>query len=159
MSADPSAFHFVSTNRRVREDRRFVAGHGNYVADIVPEGTLHVALLPSQYPSARILEIDSSAALAMPGVHYVLTGEELATAIDPLMNGLDTPNARRYPLAVGQTRYAGEWVVAVVAETRAQADANAVKFGRSKGDKALEAARLEKQQRDLDGHALPKAPE
>ena len=45
------------------------------------------------------------------------------------------------------------------AKTRAQADANAVKFGRSKGDKALEAARLEKQQRDLDGHALPKAPE
>lgn len=122
MSVDSAAFRFVSTNRRVREDRRFVAGRGNYVADIVPEGTLHVAVLPSQYPSAKILSIDSSAALAMPGVHYVLTGEELASAIDPLMNGLDTPNAKRYPLAVRQTRYAGEWVVAVVAETRAQAE-------------------------------------
>ena len=58
----------------------------------------------------------------MPGVHYVLTGEELAAAVDPLMNGLDTPNVKRYPLAVGQTRYAGEWVAAVVAETRAQAE-------------------------------------
>ncbi|MGL5168185.1 MAG: xanthine dehydrogenase family protein molybdopterin-binding subunit [Afipia sp.] len=122
MSADPSAFRFVSTNRRVREDRRFVVGRGNYVADIAREGALHVAILPSQYPSARILSIDSSAALAMPGVHYVLTGEELAAAVDPLMNGLDTPNVRRYPLAVGQTRYAGEWVAAVVAATRAQAE-------------------------------------
>jgi 2-furoyl-CoA dehydrogenase large subunit len=122
VSVDSAAFRFVSTSRRVREDRRFVAGRGNYVADIVPEGTLHVAVLPSQHPSARILSIDSSAALAMPGVHYVLTGEELASAIDPLMNGLDTPNVKRYPLAVRQTRYAGEWVVAVVAETRAQAE-------------------------------------
>ncbi|MDB5660412.1 MAG: hypothetical protein JWS10_3027 [Cypionkella sp.] len=45
-------------------------------------------------------------------------------------------------------------------ETRAQADANAVKFGRRKADKSLEAARLEKAARDLDGHALsPKTPE
>lgn len=122
MSADPSAFRFVSTNRRVREDRRFVVGRGHYVADIALEGMLHVAILPSQYPSARILSIDSAAALAMPGVHYVLTGDELAAAVDPLMNGLDTPNVKRYPLAVGQTRYAGEWIAAVVAETRAQAE-------------------------------------
>ncbi|MES2432928.1 MAG: DUF4169 family protein [Pseudomonadota bacterium] len=45
------------------------------------------------------------------------------------------------------------------ATARAQADANAVKFGRRKGDKALEAARLDKAKRDLDGHALPKVPE
>jgi hypothetical protein len=38
------------------------------------------------------------------------------------------------------------------ADTRAQADANAVKFGRRKGDKALEAAKLDKANRDLDGH-------
>jgi hypothetical protein len=38
------------------------------------------------------------------------------------------------------------------AETRAQADANAAKFGRSKHEKALEAARAEKASRDLDGH-------
>jgi hypothetical protein len=38
------------------------------------------------------------------------------------------------------------------AETRAQADANAVKFGRRKGDKAIEAAELAKAKRDLDGH-------
>src|SRR5580692_5060547 len=122
MNADPKTFRFVSTNRRVREDRRFVAGHGRFVADVALEGMLHVAILPSQYPAARIVSIDTAAALAMPGVHYVLTGEELAAATDPLMNGLDTPKVKRHPLAIGQTRYAGEWVAAVVAESRALAE-------------------------------------
>ena len=122
MTADPSTFRFVSSNRRVREDRRFVVGHGHYVADVPLEGMLHVAIVGSQYPAAKILGIDAAAALAMPGVHYVLTGEELAGAVDQLMNGLDTPNVRRFPLAVGQVRYAGEWVAAVVADTRALAE-------------------------------------
>src|ERR1700755_3410282 len=122
MTAGPAALRFVSTNRRVREDRRFVAGRGQFVADVALEGMLHVAVLSSPHPAARIVSIDASAALAMPGVHYVLTGDELAGATDPLMNGLDTPKVKRHPLAVGQTRYAGEWVAAVVADTRALAE-------------------------------------
>lgn len=35
---------------------------------------------------------------------------------------------------------------------RAQADANAIKYGRRKTDKALETARAQKEKRDLDGH-------
>ena len=115
-------FRFVSTNRRVREDRRFVVGRGNYVADIKRDGMLHVAIVPSPHPAARIVSIDATAALAVPGVHHVLTGEELAAAVDPMLNGLDTPRVRRYSLAVGQTRYSGEWVAAVAAETRAIAE-------------------------------------
>ncbi|ARQ02663.1 xanthine dehydrogenase family protein molybdopterin-binding subunit [Pseudorhodoplanes sinuspersici] len=122
MNAEAAALKFVSSNRRVREDRRFVVGHGRYVADIVLDQMLHVAILPSQHPAARIISIDASETLKMPGVVYALTGEQLVKAVDPLMNGLDTPKVRRYPLAVGQVRYAGEWVVAVVAETRAQAE-------------------------------------
>jgi 2-furoyl-CoA dehydrogenase large subunit len=122
MNAGPAAFRYVSTHRRVREDRRFVVGEGRYVADLKAEGALHVALVPSGYAAARIVAIDARDALALPGVHYVLTGEELAAASEPLMNGLDTPLVRRYPLAVGQARYAGEWVAAVVAETRALAE-------------------------------------
>ena len=122
MSSSNLPLKFVSSNRRVREDRRFVVGQGRYVADVALEGLLHVAMVPSQYPAARIVSIDVSAAMKMPGVHYALTGEELAKATDPLMNGLDTPHVRRFPLAVGQVRYAGEWVVAVVAESRAQAE-------------------------------------
>jgi 2-furoyl-CoA dehydrogenase large subunit len=118
----PGGFRFVSTNRRVREDRRFVAGRGTFVADVPAREMLHVALVPSPYPAARIVRIDTTEALAMAGVHYVLTGEELSGAVDPMLNGLDTPHVLRFSLAVGQVRYAGEWVAAVVAETRALAE-------------------------------------
>jgi 2-furoyl-CoA dehydrogenase large subunit len=118
----PKSFKFVSKQRRVREDRRFVVGRGNFAADMQLENTLHVAVVASQHPAARILSIDTSAALAIPGVHHVITGKELAGATNPLPNGLDTPNVRRYPLAVDRARYSGEWVAAVVAETRALAE-------------------------------------
>jgi CO/xanthine dehydrogenase Mo-binding subunit len=121
MSA-PSRFRYVSSDRRVREDRRFVAGKGRFVADIALPGARHVAVVTCPHPAARIVAIDKTAALAMPGVHYVLDGQELAAATLPLMTGLDTPNVPRRPLAVDVARYAGEWVVAVVADSRALAE-------------------------------------
>jgi CO/xanthine dehydrogenase Mo-binding subunit len=122
MTAAPSAFRFVSSNRRVREDRRFVAGQGRYVADIALEGMLHVAVLPSQHPAARIVSIDASAALAMPGVHYVLTGDELAGATDQLMNGLDTPHVSAFRWPWGRRAMPASGIAAVVADTRALAE-------------------------------------
>src|SRR6202035_6185349 len=68
------------------------------------------------------MSIDKTAARAMPGVHYVLAGAELAGATAPLIIGLDTPNVPRRPLAVDVARYAGEWVAAVLADTRALAE-------------------------------------
>ena len=103
-------YKFLSQPRRVVEDRRFVVGKGRYIADYDHADMAHVALLACHLPAATIDDIDTSAALAMPGVIDVVTGAELAAAIGPLMNGLDTPNVRRYPLAVGQVRYAGEWL-------------------------------------------------
>jgi 2-furoyl-CoA dehydrogenase large subunit len=122
MSEAPSRLRYVSTDRRVREDRRFVVGKGNFVADINVANMRHVALVTCPYPAAAIKSIDTSAALAMPGVHYVLDGAELAEATLPLMTGLDTPNVPRRPLALTVARYAGEWVAAVVADTRALAE-------------------------------------
>lgn len=123
MTEAPRQFRYVSSGtRRVREDRRFVVGKGNFVADIARPNAKHVALVNCPYPAARIVSIDKSAALAMPGVHYVLDGAELAEGIQPLASGLDTPKVPRYPLAVGHARYAGEWVAAVVADTRALAE-------------------------------------
>ena len=98
--SEPGKLRFISTDRRVREDRRFVVGKGNFAADIVPQGVKHVALVTCPYPAARIVSIDKSAALAMPGVHYVLEGAELAAATLPLATGLDTPNVPRRPLAL-----------------------------------------------------------
>jgi 2-furoyl-CoA dehydrogenase large subunit len=115
-------FRFVSTDRRVREDRRFVAGKGKFVADIQLPNTKHVALVTCPHAAARIVSIDKSAALKMPGVHYILDGAELAEGTLPLMTGLDTPNVPRRPLAHEIARYSGEWVVAVVADSRALAE-------------------------------------
>jgi 2-furoyl-CoA dehydrogenase large subunit len=115
-------FRYVGTKRRVREDRRFVAGRGRYAADIDLPGLLHVVPVQSPHACAAIGAIDASAALALPGVRAVLTGADLAAATDPLMNGAHAPRVRRYPLAVRRARYAGEWVAAVVAESRAVAE-------------------------------------
>jgi 2-furoyl-CoA dehydrogenase large subunit len=113
---------YVSSDRRVREDRRFVAGKGNFVADVDLPNMKHVAVATCPHAAARIKSIDKSAALAMPGVHYVVDGAELAAATLPLMTGLDTPNVPRRPLALDVARYSGEWVAAVVADSRALAE-------------------------------------
>ena len=54
MSA-PTSFRYISKPRRVVEDRRFVVGKGHYAGDIAAEGMLHVALVPSTHPAARII--------------------------------------------------------------------------------------------------------
>jgi CO/xanthine dehydrogenase Mo-binding subunit len=122
MSAIEKKFRFVSSDRRVREDRRFVVGKGRFAADIVLPGMRHVALVTCPHPAARIVAINKSEAHAMPGVHCVLDGRELAAATEPLPAGLDTPRVPRRPLAVDVARYSGEWVAAVVADTRALAE-------------------------------------
>ena len=117
MSA-PQQFKYLTKKRRVREDRRFVTGKGRFAADFKFPGMLHIAMVASPFTCAKINSIDSSLALELPGVHYVLTGEELAANINPLLSGLDLPDVKRLPLANGRARYAGEWVAAVVADTR-----------------------------------------
>lgn len=115
-------FRYIGRHRRAVEHRRFVTGRGHYAADVQPPGLLHVAIVASPYASARIVTIDASAALAMPGVRAVLTGEQLTPEIEPMLPGVDAPSVTRYPLARGVVRYAGEWVVAVVADSRALAE-------------------------------------
>ncbi len=116
--ASGANYRYVSRKRPPRENRRFVAGRGKFVADIALPGMRHVALVASPHASARILSIDAEAACALPGVSAVLTGEELARHTAPLYHGLHLPEVRWHPLAVGTARYAGEWVAAVVAESR-----------------------------------------
>ena len=115
---DSPRFRYVSRKRRTKEDRRFIAGEGRFVADIALPGMKHVALVTSPHPAARIDAIRTEEALKIEGVVAVITGEELAGATNPLMSGLNLPDVRRYPLAVDRARYAGEWVAAVVADSR-----------------------------------------
>ncbi|MBI4290139.1 MAG: xanthine dehydrogenase family protein molybdopterin-binding subunit, partial [Betaproteobacteria bacterium] len=116
------AFRYIGTKRRTKEDPRFVSGRGRYAADIALPGLKHVALVASPHPSAKIVSVNAKAALAVPGVLYVLTGEEFCAATDSLYIGVDAPKVTRYALAKDIVRYAGEWVAAVVADTRALAE-------------------------------------
>ncbi|MCP5266496.1 MAG: xanthine dehydrogenase family protein molybdopterin-binding subunit [Burkholderiaceae bacterium] len=117
-----SGFKYIGRRRRAVEHRRFVTGQGRFAADVNPPGLLHVAIVASPHASARIVSIDTSAAQALPGVRLVLTGEALQRELDPMLPGVDAPKVERYPLAQGVVRYVGEWVVAVVADTRAIAE-------------------------------------
>ena len=119
---NPQSFRYIGKKRRTKEDPRFVTGRGRYVADIALAGVKHVALVASPHASARIVSINTEAALALRGVHYVLTGEEFCAATDALAIGVDAPSVVRYSLAKDVVRYAGEWVAAVVADTRAIAE-------------------------------------
>lgn len=78
-------FRWISQPRRVREDSRCVVGRGRYVAEITPPGTLHVGLVTSPHPHARITGIDTSEALELEGLVTVLTGAELAKDTEPLL--------------------------------------------------------------------------
>ncbi len=112
------------------EDARFLTGAGRYVDDIAPQGALVTYFLRSPVAHAEITELDVSAARDMPGVHLVLTADDLVAAgIDTamkagLVNNQDgTPGAApvRPILAVGRVRFVGEPIAAVVAETMEQA--------------------------------------
>jgi CO/xanthine dehydrogenase Mo-binding subunit len=59
-------------------NRRLAQGRGTYVGDIELEGMLSMTVLRSPHASARIISIDTSEAEALPGVRYVVTGEEIA---------------------------------------------------------------------------------
>src|SRR6478672_3102897 len=63
-----------------KEDPRFLQGQGNYVDDVKLPGMLYMDIVRSPYAHARILKIDASAALKIPGVVAVITGEDLKKA-------------------------------------------------------------------------------
>ncbi len=121
-SVPQGTYRYIGKKRRTKEDPRFVTGRGRFVADIGLAGMKHVALVTSPHASAKIKAIRTNKAAAMPGVRCVLTGEELCANVEAMMPGVDAPKVTRYPLARGVVRYAGEWVVAVVADTRALAE-------------------------------------
>ena len=104
--------------RRV-EDPKFLLGRGGYIADRITPGTLHVAVLRSPHPHARILGIETAQALAAPGVHAVITGQEAAELCNPMPDfGPDPARHAWRCLAADKVRYVGEGVAVVVADSR-----------------------------------------
>lgn len=99
-----------------KEDPRFVRGKGNYVDDIVLPGMLHGAILRAPVAHARLVSIDTSKALAHPGVKAVITGQDL---IGLKLAWAPTLSADvQAVLVTDKVRFQGQEVAFVVAEDR-----------------------------------------
>jgi putative selenate reductase molybdopterin-binding subunit len=103
-----------------------VSGNARYTLDIPPPagGLLHLKLLRSPHAYARIVSIETTAALAVPGVHSVLTASDAPDRLFSTArheNPLDDPDDTRVLDDV--VRFIGQRVAAVLADTEAAAEA------------------------------------
>lgn len=142
MPTDSIATRFGSGQAVKRlEDDLLLSGRGKFADDVQPQGQLVIQFLRSPYAHARIVSMDTSAALEMPGVAAVYSGADLVKAgVQPLpgVAGFVRPDGSpavtplRHPLAPDVARFVGDPIAAVVAQTREQArdalEAIAVEF-------------------------------
>lgn len=115
------AVPLIGASVKRKEDPRLLTGRGKYVADFGLPGMLHAAVLRSAHAHARLLRIDSSSALALPGVVAVITAQDLGS-VGPIPVRLGPRPALvaclQPPLATDKVRYAGEPVAVVIAASR-----------------------------------------
>src|SRR6202048_3749371 len=100
-----------------------VRGAARYTFDTAIDGLLHIKMLRSPHPHARIISIDKTETLKVPGVHAVLTFED---APDRLFSTARHEKAWMDPddtrVLDDVVRFIGQKVAAVVAETEASAE-------------------------------------
>ena len=120
----------IGASVRRKEDQRFITGRGTYVDDINQLGQAYAVFVRSPHAHAKISGIDSSQALAAPGVLAVLTGDDVAKAgwgglicgwMVKSRDGSDMKAGPHPILAQGKVRYVGDHVACVVADTYHQA--------------------------------------
>ena len=112
------------------EDFRLLRGRGRYTDDIVLPRAAHLYVLRSPHAAARIRKIETDAAASIPGVIAILTGQD---AVDDGLGFLRARISRKRPdgsasfqtpyriLALDRVHHVGDPVVAVIAETMAEA--------------------------------------
>ena len=105
-----TTYRFVGRPTKSLEGPEKVTGLAKYAGDAHSSSALWTKILRSPYPRARILHIDSTRAAALPGVHAILTGDDV--------RGMRTGIAYQDEplLAWDQVRFAGERVAAVCAD-------------------------------------------
>jgi carbon-monoxide dehydrogenase large subunit len=112
------AGRFVGRRVARVEDARLLTGQGTFVADVALPGTLHAVFVRSPYARARIVGIDVTQALALPGVHTVFVAGDLnPDALEQwhTLSGPDAVEVPRPPLAEEEVRFVGDPVALVVA--------------------------------------------
>ena len=112
------------------EDQQLLVGAGQYTNDVSLPNQSFLVFFRSPYPHAKITRLDTSAAKGMPGVHGLITGQDLlAAGVKPMARAMNFKRAdgsplsstTRYPLATDTVRFVGEPIVAVVADTEENA--------------------------------------
>ncbi|MBR0908236.1 xanthine dehydrogenase family protein molybdopterin-binding subunit [Bradyrhizobium liaoningense] len=110
-----------------KEDKRFITGKGRYVDDIKLQGMTHAHFIRSPHAHAKVKKIDSSAALKMPGVVAVLTGQELVDdKVGNLICGWAITSKDGSPMKMGAwpamapdtVRFVGQAVAVVIADSK-----------------------------------------
>ena len=126
---------FIGSAIERREDLRFLRGRGEYLDDLLPERLVYAVILRSSVAHGRIVSIDTSAALKMPGVHAVITAKDMPPA-PPIVPMRLQPLPEFKPfeqpvIAHDKVRYVGEPMAMVIADSVAI------------GEDALEAIEVE----------------
>ena len=102
---------------------KVVRGAERYTFDVAPEGLLHIKMLRSPHPHAKIISIDKSAALGIAGVHTVLTFEDAPDRLfSTARHEKDWMDPEDTKVLDNVVRFIGQKVAAVVAETEAAAE-------------------------------------
>ncbi|MEE8231807.1 MAG: molybdopterin cofactor-binding domain-containing protein, partial [Thermoplasmata archaeon] len=102
------------------EDRRFVTGRGQFVADLSFPEMVHAAFVRSPYAHAKSRGVDLQAVRSVPGVLGAWSGKDLESALGPLPTevGMEEAGLKKPPypaVAIDRVRYGGEAVAVVVA--------------------------------------------
>ncbi|MFI6416209.1 molybdopterin-dependent oxidoreductase [Streptomyces sp. NPDC050842] len=101
-----------------------VTGRARYTFDVEVPGLLHMKLLRSPHPHARIVSIDTSTALRVPGVHAVLTHEDApGTLYSSARHEHPTEDPDDTRVLDDVVRFVGQRVAAVVADSEQAAEA------------------------------------
>ena len=112
----------VGASIKRREDPRLVTGTGSYVDDLPQTAIVHMVVVRSTDPHARITGIDTTRAKEADGVVAVFTGKELLSEFGAPLPVTDcfVPTKKypkHYPLAIDKVRYVGEPVAIVLASS------------------------------------------
>src|SRR5215208_455529 len=121
----PANAYIGSPIERV-EDLRFLRGRGEYVDDVTRPGLLRAVILRSSVAHGTIRSTNTTAARALPGVHAVITAEDIGASTPTIPLRQEPLLAfRQYEqpvIAHGKVRYVGEPIAVVVADTAALAE-------------------------------------
>ena len=116
----------VGRNLPAPAARGVVTGTARFTLDVAPAGLLHCVLVRSPHPHARVLSVDESAALALPGVELVLSQRDSpATRFSTARHESFADDPHDTLVFDSVVRFVGQRVAAVVAETVAAAEAGA----------------------------------